>query len=144
MFITPVWAQDVVNNSVQGAEEGSLLMSLLPLILILIVFYFLVFRPQNKRIQEHRNMVDNLKKGDRVVTGGGLIGKVFKITGDDELIVELADGVRVHAVRSTIMTIRDKAVSNKEVSMKSNDDKDKDNKKVTVSKLRDKKSKKKA
>ena len=141
MFITPAWAQDIGS---QGTEDGSLLMSLLPLVLILLVFYLMVFRPQSKRIQEHRDMVENLKKGDRVVTGGGLIGKVHKIAGEDEVVIDLADGVRVYAIRSTIMTVRDKAVSKGEkVTNDSIDSSDKKKDKITVSKLREKKTDKK-
>jgi len=108
MFITPAWAQ-----SASGAEaqEFSLIGFMLPMLLIFLVFYIFVFRPQNKRMREHQSMVDNLKRGDRVVTGGGLIGKVYKLTGEDEVIIDLGEGMRVHAVRSTLLTIREKAVS---------------------------------
>ena len=64
----------------------------------------MVIRPQNKRAQEHRNMIAGLQKGDKVVTGGGLIGVVKKIVSDDEVVLELAEGVQVHALRSAIMT----------------------------------------
>ena len=88
---------------------GSIFTSLLPIFLILGVFFFLVIRPQNKRFQEHRNMISNLQKGDKVVTGGGLIATVKKTVNDDEVLLELAEGVQVHAVRSTIMAVRSKA-----------------------------------
>jgi len=141
MFITPAWAQTLTETGAGAAEEGSLLMSLLPLFLILLVFYFMVFRPQSKRIKAHQELVEGLKKGDRVVTGGGLIGKVHKLVGEDEIIVELADGVRVHAVRSTVLTKRDKAPAGK-FANDSKDASETDDKAITVSRVR--KNKKKA
>ena len=83
-------------------------MSMLPILLILVVFYFMVIRPQNQRLIAHRNMIGALQKGDKVVTAGGLLATVKKIVSDDEVVLELADGVQVHAVRSTIMTVRSK------------------------------------
>jgi len=104
MFISPAFAQEALEAV---PEEGSFLISILPLILVFFVFYFMVIRPQNKRIKEHRSMVDTLKKGDKVVTGGGLIGKVKSTKNEDEVTIELSKGVEVTAVRSTIMTLRD-------------------------------------
>ncbi|MCK5555968.1 MAG: preprotein translocase subunit YajC [Alphaproteobacteria bacterium] len=85
-------------------------MSIVPIFLILAVFYFLVIRPQNKRLQEHNSMVNGLQKGDKVVTGGGLIAKVRKMVGSDEVILDLAEGVQVRAMRSTIMMMRSKTL----------------------------------
>lgn len=114
MFITPAFAETAAETSATVADvapTGALgaLASVLPIFLILIVFYIMVIRPQNKRFQEHRNMVNNLQKGDKVVTGGGLIGTVKKIVDDNEVVLELSEGVQVHAVRSTIMTVRSKS-----------------------------------
>ena len=72
-------------------------------VLIVVTFYFLLIRPQQKRFKEHAAMLDDLKKGDRVITGGGLIGKVDKIT-DDEIVVDLGNSVKVTALRSTIQS----------------------------------------
>lgn len=138
MFVTPAWAQDVAAGTPQ---DGGIIGFLLPMFLILLVFYFFVFRPQNKRMREHADMVNNLKRGDRVVTGGGLIGKVYKLTGDDEVIIDLAEGVRVHAVRSTILTLREKAVSYAAAGDSSGAN-DEDGKGITVSRLRENKKKK--
>lgn len=80
-------------------------MAFVPLILIFVVFYFLLIRPQQKKMKEHKSMIDALRRGDRVVTAGGLIGTVTKVTGDDELQIEIAEGVRVRAVRQTIGTV---------------------------------------
>ncbi|MCB9946761.1 MAG: preprotein translocase subunit YajC [Rhodospirillaceae bacterium] len=76
----------------------------LPLILIFVVFYFLLIRPQQKRMKEHRNMLQALRRGDRVVTGGGIIGTVAKVA-DDELTIEIADNVRVKIVRGTVSNV---------------------------------------
>jgi len=110
MLISPAYAQDATTavSDVAAAAAGptSIFMSMLPLILIFFVFYVMVIRPQNKRLVEHRNTINNLQKGDKVVTGGGLVAKVVKLQGDDEVVLELADGVHVTAVRQTIMMLR--------------------------------------
>lgn len=107
MFVSPAFAADTA--AAATPDGGSFLISMLPILLIFIVFYFLVIRPQNKRIMEHRTMVNNLNKGDKVVTGGGLVATVKKVAeNDDEITLELADGVQVKALRSTIMMVRDK------------------------------------
>ena len=78
-------------------------------LLIIGIFYMLVFRPQQKKMKEHQNMVSNLAKGDEVVTAGGLIGKVTKIKADsNEVEVELAKDVRVNVVQATISDVRSK------------------------------------
>lgn len=83
------------------------LMQILPFVLIFVVFYFLLIRPQQKKMKEHQEMVSNVSRGDEVVTQGGLIGKVSKVS-DDEAIVELADGVKVRVVKSTIADVRNR------------------------------------
>ncbi len=90
-----------------AAGGTGMVMQILPLILIFAVFWFLLIRPQQKRMKEHRSMVDGLRRGDVVVTGGGMIGKVVKVA-DTELTVELAEGVRVRVVRSTVTEVRSK------------------------------------
>ena len=77
-----------------------------PLILVFLIFYFLMIRPQTKRMKEHRAQIDAVKKGDKVVTGGGLIGRVTKVT-DTEVEVELAPSVKVRAVKSTLTQVVD-------------------------------------
>lgn len=111
MFTTPAFAEattGIAASADAAIGSGSVFTSMLPILLVLAVFYFFVIRPQNKRLQNHRSMVSNLKNGDQVVTGGGLIAIVRKTVGDDEVVLELADGVQVRAVRSTIMTVRSK------------------------------------
>lgn len=79
-----------------------------PLILIFLIMYFLLIRPQQKKMKEHQNMVENLRRGDMVVTQGGLIGKVSKVKEDNEIEVELAEGVKVRVVKSTIAQVLSK------------------------------------
>ncbi|NHQ73396.1 preprotein translocase subunit YajC [Roseovarius gahaiensis] len=80
----------------------------IPLILIFAIMYFLLIRPQQKRLKEHKAMVQALRRGDQIVTQGGLIGKVSKVKEEDEVEVELADGVRVRVVKSTIAQVLNK------------------------------------
>lgn len=77
----------------------------LPLILIFAIMYFLMIRPQQKKVKEHRAMVEALRRGDQVVTQGGLIGKVSKVKDEHEVEVELAEGVKVRVVRGTIAQV---------------------------------------
>ncbi len=88
LLVTSAWAQDA------GAASGSAWMQLLPLVLIFVVFYFLLIRPQTKRAKEHREIVGKLASGDEVVTTGGLLGRIAEV-GDNFLTLEIADGVRV-------------------------------------------------
>ena len=103
MLIAPAFAQEA-----PAAGGGDMFLSLAPIILIFVVFYFLLIRPQQERAKEHRNLVANLRRGDRVVTGGGLIGQVTKVLNENEVQMEIAEGVRVKVVRSTITTVLDK------------------------------------
>ena len=81
-------------------------LNVFPLVLVFVIFWFLMIRPQQKRMKEHQAQIAAVKKGDRVVTGGGLIGKVIKVT-DNEVEVELGQGVRVTAVKSTLTQVVD-------------------------------------
>ncbi|MFK7876475.1 MAG: preprotein translocase subunit YajC [Paracoccaceae bacterium] len=80
----------------------------IPLILIFAIMYFLLIRPQQKKLKEHQAMVEALRRGDQVVTQGGLIGKVSKVKEDNEVEVELAEGVKVRVVKSTIAQVLSK------------------------------------
>ena len=101
MFITPAYAQSL------GLSEGtsSTLVQIAPLALIFVVFYFFLIRPQQQKARDQKAMLAAIRRGDRVVTGGGLIGTVAKVVGDNELLIELAEGIRVRAVRSTVTTV---------------------------------------
>ena len=100
MFVTPAYAQ-----AAGGATAGFDLFSLLPLILIFVVFWFLLIRPQQKKMKQHREMIAAVRRGDRVLTAGGIIGTVTKVQGDSELQVEIAEGVRVKVARATISEV---------------------------------------
>lgn len=102
MFISPAYAQGA------GGQGGGLTF-LIPLILIFVVFYFLLIRPQQKRMKEHQNMVANLRRGDRIVTGGGIVGSVTKVVDDDEVQVEIAEGVRVRVMKNTVQQVMNKS-----------------------------------
>ena len=80
----------------------------LPLILIFGIMYMLLIRPQQKKMKEHKSMVDALRRGDQVITQGGLIGKVAKVKEDGEIEVEIADGVKVRVVKATIAQVLNK------------------------------------
>ena len=80
----------------------------IPLILIFAIMYFLLIRPQQKKLQQHQAMVAALRRGDQVVTQGGIIGKVAKVKDDNEIDVEIADGVKIRVVRSTIAQVLNK------------------------------------
>ena len=86
----------------------SMLMQLLPFVLIFVIMYFLILRPQQKRAKEHQELVKNLRRGDTVITSGGLVGKVTKVVDDEQIEVEIADGVRVRQVRSMVTGVRAK------------------------------------
>jgi preprotein translocase subunit YajC len=101
MFITEAYAQ-----AAPAAGGGSFLIQLMPFILILGIMYLFIIRPQQKKLKDHREMIASIKRGDTVVTAGGMVGKVTKVIGDAELQVELAEGVRVRVIRSTIAEVR--------------------------------------
>jgi preprotein translocase subunit YajC len=96
----------MAQNPAAGGAGGGLeaIKGLFPLILMFVIFYFLLIRPQQKKSKEHKNLLDNLKRGDEIVTTGGLIGKITAIT-DRTITVEVADKIRVKILRSQIMTV---------------------------------------
>lgn len=98
MFISEAWA----SAGAAQPTSGDFLMSLVPILLIFLVFYLLLLRPQQKRMKEHREVLNNLQKGDKVVTGGGVIGEIKKVINEHELLVELNKGNEVRVVRGTI------------------------------------------
>jgi preprotein translocase subunit YajC len=108
MFVTPAFAQ----GSPFGG--GDMWAQLLPFVLIFVIMYFLILRPQQKRTKEHQELVKNLRRGDTVITSGGLVGKVTKVVDDDQIEVEIADGVRVRQVRSMVSGVRAKGEPVKE------------------------------
>ena len=91
-----------------GAPAGFDLISLMPLVLIFVVFYFLLIRPQQKKMKAHRELIAALKRGDKILTAGGIIGTVVKIDEDNTLLVDIAKDVRVRVARSTISELLSK------------------------------------
>ncbi|MFV1464885.1 MULTISPECIES: preprotein translocase subunit YajC [unclassified Phaeobacter] len=88
--------------------EGGALAQFLPLILIFAIMYFLLIRPQQKKLKTHQAMVEALRRGDQVVTQGGIIGKVAKVKDDREIEVEIAEGVKIRVIKSTIAQVLNK------------------------------------
>jgi len=113
MLITPAYAQSPFGGSTD------MITSLLPFILIFVIMYFLILRPQQKRVKQHAEMVKNVRKGDTVITSGGLIGRVIKVVDDDQVEIEVADGVRVRQMRSMVSDVRAKGEPVKDDETKS-------------------------
>ncbi len=102
MFISPAYAQDAGGGGLGGIE------ALLPLVLIFVVFYFLLIRPQQKKMKQHKEMLGAIRRGDKVVTGGGIMGAVTKVGNDGDLTVEIAEGVRVRVQQSRVSSVLSK------------------------------------
>ena len=102
MFVTPAYAQAAAGGGGSGFE------AFLPLILIFGVFYVLLIRPQQKKMKEHKVTLSAIRRGDKVVTGGGIVGTVTKVIDDLEITVEIADGVKVRVQRGLISTVLSK------------------------------------
>lgn len=102
MFISPAFAQSA------GAGPDPLINMLVPLLMVLPIFYFLLWRPQQQRLKEHRAMIDAVKRGDTVVTSGGIVGTVIKVRDDGEVEVEIAKDTRVRIVKGSISDVRNK------------------------------------
>lgn len=104
MFITPAYAQAAATP---GAND--MLMQLLPFVFVLIIMYFLLIRPQQRRAKAHQEMVKNLRRGDVVVMNSGMIGKITKVIDDAEVEVEIAENVRIRLVRGMVAEVRNKS-----------------------------------
>ncbi len=103
MFVSPAFAQ-----STGGAGAGSALSTLIFPLIIFAIFYVLMIRPQQRKMKEHKAMIEALRRGDQVLTQGGIIGKVSKVGDDGVVEVEIADGVKVRVARHTIATVMNK------------------------------------
>lgn len=108
MFVSPAYAQAA------GGGQPDLLIQLAPFAIILLIMYFLILRPQQKRQKAHQEMITNIRRGDTVVTSGGFIGKVTKVIDDAEIEVEIAPETRVRIVRGMIAEVRAKGEPVKE------------------------------
>ncbi|MBU3079167.1 preprotein translocase subunit YajC [Sphingomonas quercus] len=104
MFASPAFAQTATAGAASGGA-ASFLLQIAPLLFIFVIFYFLLIRPQTQRMKKHRAMIEAVKKGDSVVTGGGFIGRVTRVD-EDEVEVELAPGMKVRALKSTLSEVR--------------------------------------
>ena len=107
MLISPAYAQG-------AAGGGDFLLQLVPILLMFVIFYLLLLRPQQQRAKVHREMVANLRRGDTVVTSGGIVGKVTKVRDDNEIEVEIAENTRVRVVKATVAEVRAKTEPVKE------------------------------
>jgi preprotein translocase subunit YajC len=117
MLITPAYAQAAAG----GGDASSMIVQLAPLALIFVVFYFFLIRPQQQKAKQQRGMLDAIRRGDRVVTAGGIIGTIAKVVSNEEVLVDLADNVRVRVVRSTISQVLAKTEPAKEAKTKDGD-----------------------
>jgi preprotein translocase subunit YajC len=93
--------------------SGSGFAQFVPLILIFVIFYFFLIRPQQKKVKEHKLMVSALKRGDEVITSGGIVGKIERVLGDDKIDITIADNVTVQVVQSTIQSLSNKPAAKK-------------------------------
>jgi len=103
MFITEALAQ--IGDQGGGSD---FLISLLPFVLIFAIMWFLIIRPQQQRAKNHREMVSNVRRGDTIVTAGGIVAKVTKVHDDNEIQIEISDGVRIKLLKATISEVRTK------------------------------------
>jgi preprotein translocase subunit YajC len=108
-FISPAYAQGVT-----GGAGMDTIMQLAPFGIILIIMYFLILRPQQRRAKEHQNLIKNVRRGDTIITSGGIIGKVTKATDDSEVEVEIAQNVKIRLLRQMITDVRAKTEPVKE------------------------------
>ena len=104
MLITPAFAQ----ASPLGGGGGDMIYQLLPFVLIFVIMYFLILRPQQKRVKAHQEMVKNVRRGDTVVTNGGLVGKVTKVVDDEQIEIEIGEGMRIRQMRQMLSDVRAK------------------------------------
>jgi len=120
-FIAPAYAEEPATG-IMGGGFGMIL----PLILIFVIMYFMIIRPQRKQIANHKAMVDAVRRGDAVVTAGGIVGKVSRVFDDSgEIEVEVAENVKVRVIRSTLSAVRTKGVSAETGAKAPNTEKDK-------------------
>ncbi|QFT32273.1 preprotein translocase subunit YajC [Roseibium porphyridii] len=104
MFITPAYAQTAGAGGMESLLYGPIPM----MVALFAIMYFLIIRPQRQRMKQHQELVSNLRRGDTVVTSGGLIGKVAKVVDDGEIQLELSEGVKVRVVRGMVQEVRSK------------------------------------
>jgi preprotein translocase subunit YajC len=109
MFVTAAQAQDTTAPAVPGGGATDLLIQFAPILLLVVIFWLLIFRPQQKRAKAQQAMLSAISRGDTVVTSGGIVGKVTKVVEGEDLEVEIAQGTRIKLVRGMISDVRSKA-----------------------------------
>ena len=109
MFVTSALAQDTTTPAAPSLGAGDLLIQFAPILLLVVIFWLLIFRPQQKRLKAQQAMLSAIRRGDTVVTTGGIVGKVTKAVDGEDLEVEIAQGVKVKLVRGMISDVRSKA-----------------------------------
>ena len=127
MWISQAYAQTATDAPASAAptqNTSSMLMSVLPLIVIFAIFYFLIIRPQQRKMRVHRAMVAALRRGDKILTSGGIIGIVHKVLNDGEIQVEIAEGVRVRVARGSVNEILSRTSEGKDEDNNGDDKKD--------------------
>lgn len=107
MFVTPAFAQDAAAPGTGGFAD--ILIQLMPIVLLVLIFWLLIFRPQQKRLKAQQAMLSAIRRGDTVVTTGGIVGKVTKAVDGEDLEVEISQGVKVKLVRGMVADVRSKA-----------------------------------
>jgi preprotein translocase subunit YajC len=110
MFISPAYAQSPAGGM------GELVNLLVPMLMVFVIFYFFMIRPQQQRMKQHRATIDAIRRGDTVVTSGGIVGKVTKVKDDGEIEVEIAENTRVRVIKGTIAEVRVKGEPAKETA----------------------------
>lgn len=108
MFVTAAIAQEA-GAGAPGMGAGDLIVQFAPILLLVVIFWFLIFRPQQKRMKAQQAMLSSITRGDTVVTSGGIVGKVTKAVDGEDLEVQIADGVRVKMVRGMVTDVRSKS-----------------------------------
>jgi preprotein translocase subunit YajC len=108
MFVTPAFAQ-AAGAPVAGGGIEDIIIQMMPILLLVVIFWLLIFRPQQKRLKAQREMLSAIRRGDTVVTTGGIVGKVTKAVDGEDLEVEIAQGVKVKLVRGMVADVRTKA-----------------------------------
>jgi preprotein translocase subunit YajC len=110
MFISPAYAQSPTGGM------GDLVNLIVPMLMVFVIFYFFMIRPQQQRLKQHRATIDAIRRGDTVVTSGGIIGKVTRVKDDGEIEVEIAENTRVRVIKSTVAEVRVKGEPAKEAA----------------------------
>lgn len=131
-LISPAYAQ-----AAAGGGGTSTILQMAPLALIFVVFYFFLIRPQQKKAKETKSMIEAIRRGDRVVTGGGIIGTVAKVVNNDEVLVDIAENTRVRVMRSTIVSVLAKTAPADAKGGKDEDDADDDGKSAAKDETKD-------